>query len=238
MGKKSKRYTKTLENLDREQIFAPADAVSLVKERATAKFNETIELHMETTVNPQHADQQVRGVVTLPHGTGRQVRILVFTGPDGIAPAEAAGADYVGAEELAEKVQQGWTDFDVVLATPDQMRVVGRLGRVLGPRGMMPSPKAGTIVPANDLPRVIDETRKGRVEYRVDKTANIHAPLGKASFEESQILENMAAIMSATVQAKPSSIKGPFIKSVHLTSTMGPSVQVEVNQAMNMKSDA
>ncbi len=238
MGKKSKRYTKTLENLDPEQIFAPADAVSLVKERATAKFNETIELHMETTVNPQHADQQVRGVVTLPHGTGRQVRILVFTGPDGIAPAEAAGADYVGAEELAEKVQQGWTDFDVVLATPDQMRVVGRLGRVLGPRGMMPSPKAGTIVPANELPRVIDETRKGRVEYRVDKTANIHAPLGKASFEENQILENMAAIMSATVQAKPSTIKGPYIKSVHLTSTMGPSVQVEVNQAMGMKSDA
>jgi large subunit ribosomal protein L1 len=238
MGKKSKRYTKTLENLDREQIFAPADAVSLVKERATAKFNETIELHMETTVNPQHADQQVRGVVTLPHGTGRQVRILVFTGPDGIAPAEAAGADYVGAEELAEKVQQGWMDFDVVLATPDQMRVVGRLGRVLGPRGMMPSPKAGTIVPANELPRVIDETRKGRVEYRVDKTANIHAPLGKASFEENQILENMAAVMSATVQAKPSTIKGPYIKSVHLTSTMGPSVQVEVNQAMNMKSDA
>ncbi len=238
MGKKSKRFTKTLENLDREQIFAPADAVSLVKERATAKFNETIELHMETTVNPQHADQQVRGVVTLPHGTGRQVRILVFTGPDGIAPAEAAGADYVGAEELAEKVQQGWMDFDVVLATPDQMRVVGRLGRVLGPRGMMPSPKAGTIVPANELPRVIDETRKGRVEYRVDKTANIHAPLGKASFEENQILENMAAVMSATVQAKPSTIKGPYIKSVHLTSTMGPSVQVEVNQAMNMKSDA
>ena len=238
MGKKSKRYTKTLENLDPEQIFAPAEAVSMVKERATAKFNETIELHMETTVNPQHADQQVRGVVTLPHGTGRQVRILVFTGPDGIAPAEAAGADHVGAEELAAKVQQGWTDFDVVLATPDQMRVVGRLGRVLGPRGMMPSPKAGTIVPANELPRVIDETRKGRVEYRVDKTSNIHAPLGKASFEESQILENMAAIMSATVQAKPSGIKGSFIKSVHLTSTMGPSVQVEVNQAMNMKSDA
>jgi len=238
MGKKSRRYVKTLENLNREQLYAPAEAMGLVKERATAKFDETIELHLETTVNPQHADQQVRGVVTLPHGTGRQVRILVFTGPDGIAAAEAAGADHVGAEELAEKVQQGWTDFDVVLATPDQMRVVGRLGRILGPRGMMPSPKAGTIVPANELPRVIDETRKGRVEYRVDRTANIHAPVGKASFAEDQLLENMAAVMSATVQAKPSPIKGTYINSVHLTSSMGPSVKVDVGQAMGMKSDA
>ena len=238
MGKKSRRYTKTLNNLDREQIHAPAEAMSLVKERATAKFDETIELHLATTVNPQHADQQVRGVVTLPHGTGRRVRILVFTGPDGIAAAEAAGADHVGAEELAEKVQQGWTDFDVVLATPDQMRVVGRLGRILGPRGMMPSPKAGTIVPANELPRVIDETRKGRVEYRVDRTANIHTPVGKASFEASQLLENMAAVMSATVQAKPNVIKGTYISSVHLTSSMGPSVKVDVGAAMGMKSDA
>ncbi len=238
MGKKSKRYRKTLETLNPEQVYAPADAMSLVKERATAKFDETIELHLKTTVNPQHADQQVRGVVTLPHGTGRQVRILVFTGPDGIAAAEAAGADYVGAEELAERVQQGWIDFDVVLATPDQMRVVGRLGRILGPRGMMPSPKAGTIVPANELPRVIDETRKGRVEYRVDRTANIHAPMGKASFEESQLLENMAAVMSATVQAKPNAIKGTYINSVHLTSSMGPSVRVDVGEAMGMKSDA
>ncbi len=237
MGKKSRRYIKTLDNLDREQIHAPAAAMSLVKERATAKFDETIELHLATTVNPQHADQQVRGVVTLPHGTGRQVRILVFTGPDGIAAAEAAGADHVGAEELAEKVQQGWTDFDVVLATPDQMRVVGRLGRILGPRGMMPSPKAGTIVPANELPRVIDETRKGRVEYRVDRTSNIHTPVGKASFGESQLLENMAAVMSATVQAKPSTIKGTYISSVHLTSSMGPSVKVDVGAAMGMKSD-
>lgn len=238
MGKKSKRFTKTMENLDRTETYAPATAIEMVKERATAKFDETIELHMETTLNPQHADQQLRGVVTLPHGTGRQVRILVFTGPDGIAPAEAAGADYVGAEELAEKVQQGWTDFDVVLATPDQMRVVGRLGRVLGPRGMMPSPKAGTIVPANELPRVIEETRKGRVEYRVDKTSNIHAPMGKASFEGNQLLENMAALMSATVQAKPNAVKGTYIKSVNLTSSMGPAVKVEVSEAMGMKSDA
>lgn len=238
MGKKSRRYNKAVENLNPEQRFAPAEAIEMVKERATAKFDETIEIHMETTVNPQHADQQVRGVVTLPHGTGRQVRILVFTGPDGIAAAEAAGADYVGAEEMAEKVQKGWTDFDVVLATPDQMRVVGRLGRVLGPRGMMPSPKAGTIVPANELPRVIEETRKGRVEYRVDKTANIHAPMGKASFEGSQLLENMAALMSATVEAKPSAVKGTYIKSVNLTSSMGPSIKVEVGEAMSMKSDA
>ncbi len=238
MGKKSRRYAKTLENLERGRSYAPAEAMRLVKERATAKFDETIELHLETTVNPQHADQQVRGVVTLPHGTGRQVRILVFTGPDGIAAAEAAGADHVGAEELAERVQQGWTDFDVVLATPDQMRVVGRLGRILGPRGMMPSPKAGTIVPPNELARVIEETRKGRVEYRVDRTSNIHAPVGKASFAESQLLENMAVVMSATVQAKPNAIKGTYINSVHLASTMGPSVQVEVGGAMSMKSDA
>ncbi len=238
MGKKSRRYAKTLENLERGRSYAPPEAMRLVKERATAKFDETIELHLETTVNPQHADQQVRGVVTLPHGTGRQVRILVFTGPDGIAAAEAAGADHVGAEELAERVQQGWTDFDVVLATPDQMRVVGRLGRILGPRGMMPSPKAGTIVPPNELARVIEETRKGRVEYRVDRTSNIHAPVGKASFAESQLLENMAVVMSATVQAKPNAIKGTYINSVYLASTMGPSVQVDVGGAMSMKSDA
>lgn len=238
MGRKSRRFAKTLENLDRSRTYPPAEALAMVKERATAKFDETIELHMETTANPQHADQQVRGVVTLPHGTGRQVRILVFTGPDGVAAADEAGADHVGGEELAERVQQGWLDFDVVLATPDQMRVVGRLGRILGPRGMMPSPKAGTIVPAAELPKVIEETRKGRVEYRVDKTSNIHAPVGKASFESAQLVENMAALMSATVQAKPSAIKGPFINSVHVTSTMGPSVQVDTAAAVTMQSDA
>lgn len=238
MPRRSRRYRAALDALDPHRSYAPAEAIALVKARASARFDETVELHLKTSVDPRQADQQLRGVVTLPHGTGRQVRILVFAGPEGLALAEQAGADYAGGAELAERIQQGWTDFDVVLATPDQMRVVGRLGRILGPRGLMPSPKAGTIVNAADLPRIIDETRKGRVEYRVDRTANLHAPIGKASFEPSQLLDNMAAVMAATMQAKPSAVKGAFIRSVSLASTMGPGIAVDVSQAASLRSDA
>ncbi len=237
MPKRSRRYREMHAAIDRKDTYSPEEALSLVKDKATAKFDETIEMHLSTSLDPRNAEQQLRGVVTLPHGTGRTVRILVFAGPDGIALAEEAGADFVGGEELAARIQEGWLDFDVVLATPDMMRVVGRLGRILGPRGLMPSPKAGTIMDADELPRVIEETRKGRVEYRVDRTANIHTPIGKASFSTDQLKENMAALMAATMAAKPSSVKGTFIRKVSLASTMGPGVLVDVAQASSMQAD-
>lgn len=237
MGRHGKRYTALRAGVDRDTLHSPAEAVALVKKGANAKFDETIEVHLNTTVDPRHAEQQVRGVVTLPNGTGREVRILVFAGPDGQANATAAGADYVGGDDLANKIQGGWLDFDVVLATPDMMRVVGRLGRVLGPRGMMPSPKAGTIVQADDLGRVIEETRLGRVEFRVDKTSNIHAPLGKASFSEEKIIGNLTAFMEAVIAARPATLKSTYLRKVTLTSTMGPGVKLDVNAASALTSE-
>ncbi len=237
MGRHGKRYTALRESVDRETLHSPSEAVALVKKNANTKFDETIEVHLNTTVDPRHADQQVRGVVTLPNGTGRQVRILVFAGPDGQANATEAGADYVGGDDLANKIQGGWLDFDVVLATPDMMRVVGRLGRVLGPRGLMPSPKAGTIVQAEDLGRVIQETRLGRVEFRVDKTSNIHAPLGKASFSEEKIMGNLTAFMEAVIAARPAAVKATYLRKVTLTSTMGPGVKLDVNAASALRAE-
>ncbi|MEZ4675678.1 MAG: 50S ribosomal protein L1 [Caldilineaceae bacterium] len=235
MPKHSKRFNAVAEKVDRTQFYEPADAIRLIKEMANAKFDETVELHMRMGVDPRYAEQQIRGVVTLPNGTGREVRIVVFAGPDGQSLAKEAGADHVGAEDLAEKIQAGWTDFDTVLATPDMMRVVGRLGRVLGPRGLMPSPKTGTIVPAEDLPAVINETRLGRVEFRVDKTANIHVPIGKASFDEQKLLGNLAALMEAIMAAKPSALKGNYIHRITLTSTMGPGIRTDLATATALR---
>ncbi len=235
MGRHSKRYTALRGEVDRNKLHSPAEAIALVKKGANAKFDETIEVHLNTTVDPRHADQQVRGVVTLPNGTGREVRILVFAGPDGQAYATEAGADYVGGDDLANRIQGGWLEFDVVLATPDMMRIVGRLGRVLGPRGLMPSPKAGTIVQAEDLGRVIRETRLGRVEFRVDKTSNIHAPLGKGSFSEEKLMGNFAAFMEAVINAKPAAVKATYLRKVTLTSTMGPGIKLDVNAASALK---
>jgi large subunit ribosomal protein L1 len=237
MPKHSKRYHALKTQVDPYTTYMPAEAVAKVKELANAKFDETIELHLRTGVDPRYAEQQVRGVVTLPAGTGREVRILVFAGPDGQELARNAGADYVGGDDLADRIQKGWTDFDVVLATPDMMRVVGKLGRVLGPRGLMPSPKTGTILPAEDLPRVIEETRLGRVEFRVDKTANIHAPIGKASFSTDKLMQNFSALMEAIVAAKPAAVKGIYLKKITLTSTMGPGVKVDINAASGRPSD-
>lgn len=237
MPKHSKRYDEQRAKVERDVDYSPNDAIRLVRETSTAKFDETIEVHLRMGVDPRHADQQIRGVVTLPNGTGREVKILVFAGPDGQALATEAGADFVGADELAEKVQGGWTDFDIVLATPDMMRIVGRLGRILGPRGLMPTPKTGTIVPADDLPRVINESRLGRIEYRVDKTANIHVPIGKASFSEEQLLKNMAAIMEAIMAAKPATLKGNYLNRATIVSTMGPGIKLETNSVMEMQSD-
>lgn len=237
MPKHSRRFNDIAGKVDRQKEYEPAEALKIVRDLATAKFDETIEIHLSMGVDPRHADQQVRGVVTLPEGTGREVRILVFAGPDGQSVARDAGADYVGADDLAEKVQGGWTDFDVVLATPDMMRVVGKLGRVLGPRGLMPSPKTGTIVNAEDIGRVITEARLGRVEFRVDKTSNIHAPIGKASFSEEKLLNNLSALMEAIVAARPTSLKAIYIKRVTLTSTMGPGVKVDTGLASALKSE-
>lgn len=237
MPKRSRRYNEIRAKVDPNAVFEPQEAVSKVKELATAKFDETIELHLRTGVDPRHADQQVRGVVTLPAGTGREVRIVVFAGPEGQELARQAGADYVGGDDLADQIQKGWTDFDVVLATPDMMRILGRLGRILGPRGLMPSPRSGTILPAEDLPRVIEETRLGRVEFRVDKTANIHTPIGKASFPEDKLMKNLAALMEAIVAAKPSGIKGVYLRKITLASTMGPGIKLDVNAASSLRAD-
>jgi large subunit ribosomal protein L1 len=237
MPKHSKRFNAALSKVDRTQAYTPDEAIRAVKDNATAKFDETVEVHMRMGVDPRYAEQQVRGVVTLPSGTGRQVRILVFAGADGQALAQEAGADFVGADDLAERIQKGWTDFDVVLATPDMMRVVGRLGRILGPRGLMPTPKTGTVVNAEDLPRVIQEARLGRVEFRVDKTANIHVPIGKASFDQAKLLKNLASLMEAIVAARPAALKGNYIHRVTLASTMGPGVKLDLSSAMALRAD-
>ena len=235
MAKHGKHYLEAQQKIDPSRQYNAADAVKLVKETAYAKFDSTVEVHMRMGVDPRHADQQVRGVVLLPSGTGKQVRILVFAEGDGAKAAEEAGADFVGSDDLVEKIQGGWTAFDMAIATPPMMKKVGRLGRVLGPRGLMPSPKAGTIVEDADLGRVIQEARQGRVEFKVDKTANLHVPLGKISFTEDQLMANLSAVMEAVTRAKPSGAKGTYIKRVTLTSTMAPGIKVDANQASTLR---
>jgi len=235
MGKRGRKYQEALKLIDRTETYAPQDALDLVKKTDKTNFDSTVELHLRTGLDPRHADQQVRGVVLLPKGTGKEVRILVFAEGEGERTAREAGADFVGSDDLIEKIQGGWFDFDVVISTPPMMRKVGRLGRLLGPRGMMPSPKAGTIVSEDDLPRVITETRQGRVEYRVDKTANIHVPIGKTSFPTENLVENMAAVMEAIVKSRPPAAKGSYIRKVTLCHTMGPGIRVDPSAAMAMK---
>lgn len=235
MTKHGKKYLEAQAKIDPAITYAPVEAIKLVRETATAKFDSTVEVHMRMGVDPRHADQQVRGVVLMPSGTGKEVRILVFAEGDAARAAEEAGADFVGSDELVNKIQGGWTDFDMAVATPSMMKKVGRLGRVLGPRGLMPSPKAGTIVEEDELGRVIAEARQGRVEFKIDKTANLHMPIGKVSFTEEQLMANMTAALDAIVRAKPSGAKGTYIKRVTLTSTMGPGIRVDANQASLLK---
>jgi large subunit ribosomal protein L1 len=235
MPKHGKKYLEALAKIDRTAQYSPEDAIKLVRETAFAKFDSTVEVHMRMGVDPRHADQQVRGVVLMPSGTGKEVRILVFAEGDAARAAEEAGADFVGSDELVNKIQGGWLDFDMAVATPSMMKKVGRLGRVLGPRGLMPSPKAGTIVEEDDLARVIAEARQGRVEFKVDKTSNMHVPIGKVSFSEEQLMANMSATMDAIVRAKPSGAKGTYIKRVTVTSTMGPGIRVDANQAATLR---
>ena len=223
--KRGKKYTEAAKMIDRAAQYDVAEAGSLVKKTAVAKFDETVEAHVRLGVDGRHADQQVRGAVVLPHGTGKTVRVLVFAKGDKATEAEAAGADFVGAEELIPRIQnEGWFDFDVVVATPDMMGVVGRLGRVLGPKGLMPNPKAGTVT--MDVTKAVNDIKAGKIEYRLDKANIIHCPVGKASFTEEQLTENFNTLMDAIIKAKPASAKGTYMKSVTITSTMGPGVKV------------
>ena len=222
---RGKKYQESAKKIDRNTLYDTADAMKLVVETATAKFDETVELHVKLGVDSRHADQQVRGAIVLPHGTGKSVRVLVFAKGDKAEAAKAAGADYVGDMDLVEKIQkENWFDFDVVVATPDMMGVVGRLGKVLGPKGLMPSPKSGTVTP--DAAKAVQEAKAGKVEYRLDKTNIIHCPIGKASFGAEKLTENFNAIMGAIIKAKPAAAKGQYIKSCTVVSTMGPGVKI------------
>jgi large subunit ribosomal protein L1 len=235
MAQHGKNYTNAVKKVTANTVYEPMEALKLVKETAFTKFDATVEIHMRTGLDPRQADQQIRDVVVLPNGLGKTVRVLVFCQGDGVAKAQEAGADFVAdSDEWIQKIQGGWTDFDVAIATPDMMGKAGRLGRVLGPRGLMPNPKAGTVVPVDDLPRVIKEAKAGRVEFRLDKTANLHVPIGKVSFTAEALYENLSALMDAVRKARPTAAKGVFVKRVTLTSTMGPGVQLDPNTAMNL----
>ena len=223
--KKGKRYVESAKLVDRTNLYDVEEAVSIIKKTANAKFDETIEAHIKLGVDGRHADQQVRGAVVLPHGTGKKVRVLVFAKGDKVEEAQAAGADYVGGQELVPKIQnEGWLDFDVVVATPDMMGVVGRLGRVLGPKGLMPNPKAGTVT--MDVTKAINDIKAGKIEYRLDKTNIIHVPVGKASFTEEQLADNFHTLMGASVKSKPAAAKVQYLRSVTITSTMGPGIKL------------
>ena len=223
--KKGKRYVESAKLVDRTNLYDVEEAVSIIKKTANAKFDETIEAHIKLGVDGRHADQQVRGAVVLPHGTGKKVRVLVFAKGDKVEEAQAAGADFVGGQELVPKIQnEGWLDFDVVVATPDMMGVVGRIGSVLGPKGLMPNPKAGTVT--MDVTKAVNDIKAGKIEYRLDKTNIIHVPVGKASFTEEQLADNFHTLMGAIVKAKPAAAKGQYLRSVTITSTMGPGIKL------------
>ncbi|UCC62637.1 MAG: 50S ribosomal protein L1 [Anaerolineae bacterium] len=235
MPKRGRKYKEAAAKIDRERAYSPQEAIELVKEISFANFDETVELHLKLGVDPRHADQQVRGVVVLPHGLGKTVRILVFAEGDDERLAKEAGADLAGSDELIQQIQGGWLEFDVAIAVPSMMGKVGRLGRILGPRGLMPSPKAGTIAPADQLPALIKETRQGRVEFRVDRTANVHVPFGKLSFPIEKLLDNMTVVMEAIRRARPAATKGRYVHKITLTSCMGPGIKVDSIQAMAME---
>ncbi len=230
MSVRGKRYQELLKLVDREKAYTPREAIELVKQTATAKFDESVDVAMKLGVDPRHADQQVRGTVVLPNGTGKEVRVVVFAKGEKAKEAEEAGADFVGAEELAEKIQGGWLDFDAAVATPDMMSVVGRLGRILGPRGLMPNPKTGTVT--FDVGKAVGDFKAGKVEYRVDKSAGVHVIIGKASFTEEQLIENFKALMEAIIKARPAAAKGSYLRSVAIASTMGPGIKVSPQEVV------
>lgn len=236
MAKDGKKYQEASKILDKTKSYSPDEAIELAKQASYAKFDETVELHLKMGVNPRSADQQVRGVILLPNGLGKKTRVLVFTQGEGIKLAEEAGADYAGGDELMKRIEDGWLDFDVSIATPDMMPKVAKLGRILGRRGLMPNPKSGTVVPAQDLARVINEARKGRAEFRLDRTAIIHLPIGKASFDKDKLLENLAAAVEAIVKAKPSGAKGQYIRTAFLSTSMGPGFKLDISSVLAVSS--
>ena len=234
MVKHGTKYTEAATQVDRTKAYEPQEAIELVKKSATAKFDETVELHLRMGLDPRNAAQQVRGVALLPHGLGKRVRVLVFAQGESEKVAGDAGADYVGGDDLIKKIEDGWLDFDTAIAIPEMMGKVGKLGKILGRRGLMPNPKSGTVVGMNDLPRVIEDARKGRVEYKLDRTAIIHVPLGKVSFDEKMLLDNLTSIVEAIVKAKPSGSKGQYVKSAYITTTMGPGIKLDLSQTLTL----
>jgi large subunit ribosomal protein L1 len=237
MTKPGKNYQQAASLVDRQQGYQPMEAIQLAKKAAYAKFDETVELHMRTGLDARHADQQLRGSVLLPHGLGKTVRVLVFAEGEGAKQAQEAGAEFVGGDDLIKKVEGGWTDFDVALAQRELMGKVGRLGRILGPRGLMPNPRSGTVVEEQDLGKAVRDARQGRVEFRLDRSALIHVPIGKIGFEEEKLLENLAAMVEAIVKSKPSGAKGQFIRSITLTTTMGPGIKLEMGTTLSLSTN-
>ncbi|MGV8025840.1 MAG: 50S ribosomal protein L1 [Anaerolineaceae bacterium] len=238
MAKHGKKYLEAIAKIDKDTSYSPEEAMRLVKETSYAKFDATVEVHMRTTLDPRQADQQIRSTVVLPNGLGKTVRVLVFAQGEAANKAKEAGADVVADDdEWIKKIQDGFTDFDIAIATPETMGMAGKLGRVLGPRGLMPNPKAGTVVKGEDLPQAIKEAKAGRVEFRLDKTANIHVSIGKVAFDAKKLTENFSALMSALKKAKPAAAKGIFIRKITVTSTMGPGVKVDINRALSMEAE-
>ncbi len=235
MVKHGKRYRAAADTIDRQQRYTPTAALGMLRQTATSKFDETVELHLRTNADPRHADQQLRGVASLPHGLGKPVRVAVFVSGERALEAQEAGAEVVGADDLIERIEGGFLDFDVAIATPEMMGKIGRLGRVLGRRGLMPNPRTNTVVQPQDIPDAVREAKKGRVELRMDRTAIIHSPVGKTSFQDDQLLENVASVMDTVNRLRPTAVKGQFIKTAHLTTTMGPSVPLDVGSTMAMR---
>ncbi len=238
MAHRGKKYRAALEKVDRTRLYEPAEAIRLLKEMAYAKFDETVELHIRTGLDTRHADQQLRGTIVLPHGLGKGQRVIVFAEGEAARIAEQAGADVVGGDDLIKKIEGGWLEFEVALAVKEMMGKVGRLGRVLGPRGLMPNPRTNTVVEAEDLPKAIRDAKQGRVEFRTDRTNLVHVPLGKVSFEENALLENLSALIEAIVREKPSGAKGQYIRSMTLTTTMGPGVKLDIPAALSLATAA
>lgn len=231
MAKHGKKYIEAAAKIDREKNYTRTEAIKLIKDTVTTKFDPTVEVHMRLGVDPRHADQQIREVVVMPHGLGKTVRVLVFAEGEDARLAQEAGADFIADDEMIKRIQEGWTDFDVAIAVPSMMGKVGRLGRVLGPRGLMPNPRAGTVAPGPDVPRLIQEAKAGRVEFRVDRTGNIHVPIGKASFSEDQLLDNLNMLIGIVKRARPAAAKGTYIKRMVMANTMGPGVRMDVIEA-------
>lgn len=236
MAKHGKNYQEAVKLLDRTKAYSPQEAIELAKKMAYARFDETVELHLRMGVDPRNASQQVRGVALLPHGLGKKVRILVFAQGEAVRIAEAAGADFVGDDELVKKIEDGWLDFDSAIATPDMMGKISKLGKILGRKGLMPNPKSGTVVAGADLPRAIDDAHKGRVEFKLDRTSIIHVPLGNISFEDDKLLDNLTALMEAVVKAKPSGVKGQYVRSASLTTTLGPGISLDLKPTLSLSS--